>query len=117
MKQLTIFCFSIALALMPVAAFGQAAVNIVYPIDGSTYPIVDITPIGVVSSTYFTSSFSTTCPGGQNTVRWGFDGNSTGSATFYDQFSAQFVHKLAAGVHTFDVVSSCGSETVTFRIG
>jgi len=116
MKQLAIFCISLTLTFLPVAAFGQAAVNIVYPVDGDTYPIVDITPIGVVNSAYFTASFSTTCPGGQNTVKWGFDGNSTGSATFYDQFSAQFVHKLAAGVHTFKVVSSCGAESVTFKI-
>ena len=83
---------------------GQHAVNIAYPVDGETY------------TNYFTSSFSTTCPGGQNDVEWGFDGTTVGKSTFYDQFSAQFSHKLPPGKHTFYVKSSCGSNEVVFKV-
>ena len=83
---------------------GQHAVNIAYPIVGGTFP------------NYFTCSFSTTCPGGQNDVEWGFDNDTVGRATFYDQFSAQFSHKLLPGKHTFWVRSSCSSNEVTFEV-
>lgn len=93
----------------------QAPINIVYPIDGASYPIVDPACRGVQSA-YFTASFATTCPGGPHTVKWGFDGNGIGGAEFYDQFSAQFTWKLPAGAHTFHVDSSCGSNKVSFKI-
>ena len=83
---------------------GQHAVNIAYPVDGSTV------------TNYFTSSFSTTCPGGGNKVEWGFDGSTEGNATFYDQFSAQFAHKLSSGTHVFWVKSSCGENRVKFEV-
>lgn len=116
MKKLAfaITLLTLCLATVPVAA--QAPVNIVYPISGGTYPIADPAP-GPLLSAYFTSSFSVTCDGGQHTVEWGFDGTSVGSATFYDQFSAQFVHKLPGGTHIFWVQSSCGDSRVKFDIG
>lgn len=83
---------------------GQHAVNIAYPVSGSTV------------RNYFTSSFSTTCPGGQHTVEWGFDGTTIGKATFYDQLSAQFSHKLPVGSHIFWVKSSCGENRVPFKV-
>lgn len=83
---------------------GQHAVNIAYPVNGQTF------------TNYFTSSFSTTCPGGQYDVSWGFDGVVIGKAVFYDQFSAQFSHKLPPGQHTFFVRSTCGSNEVVFKI-
>ena len=92
----------------------QAPINIVYPIDGASYPITD--PDCKVLSAYFTASFATTCPGGPHDVKWGFDGNPTGSAQFYDQFSAQFVWKLPVGSHVFHVSSSCGDNKVSFEI-
>ena len=92
----------------------QSPVNIVYPIDGGTYPITD--PDCKVRSAYFTSSFSTTCSGGPHTVKWGFDGNSIGGAEFYDQFSGQFTWKLPSGTHTFEVSSDCGTAEVKFEI-
>jgi len=49
----------------------QAPVNIVYPINGATYPITD--PHCQVHSAYFIASFGTTCPGGPHDVKWGFD--------------------------------------------
>ena len=95
----------------------QTPVNIVYPIDGGTYPITGPAP-GPLNSAYFTSSFSVTCGGGGHTVSWGFDGNPPlGTANFYDQTSSQFVYKLPGGVHTFWVNSDCGVSQVRFRIG
>jgi hypothetical protein len=93
----------------------QSPVNIVYPINGATYPISD--PQCKVKSAYFTASFSTTCPGGPFDVKWGFDATAIGGAKFYDQFSAQFTWKLPAGAHTFWVESHCGKADVKFQIG
>lgn len=108
----------LALALVATAASAsaQAAVNIVYPIHGGTYPITDPAP-GTLHSMYFTSSFSVTCEGGQHDVKWGFDSITVGTATFYDMFSAQFVHKLPGGNHQFWVKSDCGTSDVKFSIG
>jgi hypothetical protein len=94
---------------------GQHAVNIVYPIDGESFPKID--PACQIRSAYFAASFSVTCSGGPHKVRWGFDGTGRGSASFYDEFSAQFTWKLPAGSHTFWVESDCGSNKVEFKIG
>jgi hypothetical protein len=108
---------AIAVLALAGAAHAQAPVNIVYPISGGIYPITGPAP-GPLSSAYFTSSFSTTCPGGSYTVQWGFDaGPAVGTASFYDQASVQFESKLPGGNHTFWVTSSCGSSQVRFRIG
>jgi hypothetical protein len=95
---------------------GQHPVNIVYPVNGATYPIVDPHPPGVKSA-YVTASFGTTCPGGPATVEWGFDRSTLGTAKFYDEFSAQFTWKLAAGTHVFWVKSKCGENRVKFKVG
>jgi hypothetical protein len=116
MKKLAFALVVVALGLATTPAFAQAPVNIVYPIDGGTYAITDPAP-GVLNSAYFTSSFSVTCQGGQHNVEWGFDSTSVGQATFYDQFSAQFVHKLPGGTHVFWVTSDCGDSRVKFDIG
>ncbi len=116
MKKLMFAVVVLALCLATAPAFAQAPVNIVYPIHGDTYPITGPAP-GVLGSAYFTSSFSVTCQGGPHTVKWGFDGTSVGSASFYDQFSAQFVHKLGGGTHEFVVTSDCGDSRVKFDIG
>lgn len=95
----------------------QVKVNIVYPINGASYPITDPPP-GKLKSAYFTTSFSVTCGGGSHKVEWGFDGGpAVGSETFYDQTSVQFVHKLPGGVHVFWVKSDCGENRVKFNIG
>ena len=83
---------------------GQHAVNIAAPVNNSKV------------QNYFTSSFSTTCPGGENKVEWGFDGSTVGSSTFYDHFNAQFTHKLPPGGHVFWVRSSCGENKVQFTV-
>jgi len=62
------------------SVYAQVPVNIVYPINGGSYPIAD-PATGALSSAYFTASFSVTCDGDHN-VEWGFDGSSTGSASF-----------------------------------
>ncbi len=95
----------------------QADVNIVYPIQGETYPKVDPSPGGRLSSAYLPFSFSTTCSGGAHTVEWGVDGDSLGKARFYDQYSGQFVWKLPGGTHVFWVRSSCGENKVEFKVG
>jgi hypothetical protein len=116
MKKLPILTFVAVLLAFAGMAQAQAPVNIVYPIDGGTYPITNPAP-GPLDSAYFTSSFSVTCGGGPRNVRWGFDSTTLGSATFYDMFSAQFVHKLKGGDHIFWVISDCGESRVSFRLG
>ncbi len=91
----------------------QAPVNIVYPINGGTYPVGG----SGAKSAYVTFSFSTTCGGGPGMVEWGVNGDTLGKAEFYDQFSAQFVWKLPSGTHVFWVRSSCGQNEVKFRVG
>lgn len=94
---------------------GQHAVNIVYPINGETLPKTD--PACKIKSAYFAASFSVTCGGGPGTVSWGFDKSTLGKASFYDEFSSQFVWKLPTGAHTFWVESTCGKNAVKFNIG
>lgn len=104
----------IVLLMLPIAGlYAQVPVNIVYPINGGSYPIPGG---GVGGSGYFTSSFGTTCPGGQHGVKWGFNSTTVGSGTFYDEMSVQFTHKLPSGTHKFWVVSSCGNDSVYFTI-
>ncbi len=112
---------AVGLAGAAQAQSGQVdGVNIVYPIHGATYPITDPGP-GGLKSAYFASSFSVTCGGGPRQVKWGFDGSaSLGAASFYDEVSVQFVHKLPGGTHVFYVISECGKVPrgeVKFRIG
>ena len=88
-------------------------VNIVYPINGETYPV----GCSGAKSAYVTASFGTTCNGGPNMAEWGFDGTTVGKAEFYDQYTAQLVWKLPAGTHVFWVRSSCGQDEVRFKVG
>lgn len=106
MKKLVLATILVGVCSIAGAAFAvvNAPVNIAYPIAGASV------------KNYFTVSFSTTCPGGQNSVKWGFDGAGIGSSTFYDNFNSQFLHKLPVGTHTFDVWSSCGQERVVFNV-
>ena len=93
----------------------NAPVNIVYPINGGSYPISD--PAGVnLNSAYLTFSFSVTRSGGSNTVEWGVDNQTLGSAKYYDMYSAQFVWKLAGGTHEFWVRGDSGSDSVKFTV-
>ena len=94
----------------------QAPVNIVYPVDGGTYPIVDPGP-GGVHSAYVTFSFGVTCQGGSRLVEWGVDGRTLGKAEYYDQFSAQFVWKVPGGTHMFWAKTDCGQGQVKFKVG
>ena len=105
----------------PTPAAGQVdGVNIVYPIDGATYPVTDPGP-GGLSSALIAASFSVTCPGGTGRVDWKFDSSGPlGSVNFYDQTSVQFVYKLPGGIRTFEVRSTCGrnrSDSVKFTVG
>ncbi len=80
----------------------NAPVNIAYPISLGSH------------NDYVQFSFNTTCPGGQNTVKWVLDGNTIGAADFYDNFNAEFLHKTGTGWHKFEVYSSCGQDDVKF---
>ena len=103
--------------LSSLAGTASAAVNIVYPIDGGTYPIADPAP-GALKSAYFTTSFSVTCGGGSHGVKWGVDKTQLGQARFYDQISEQQVWKLPGGKHIFWVnAGRCGGQKVLFKIG
>ncbi len=97
----------------------QEKVNIVYPIDGISYPITDLDP-GKHRYANFTASFSVTCQG-DHKVEWGFkgdDGSQTvGGASFIDQISVQFVHQLNRGDYGFWVKSDCDEKFVKFKIG
>jgi hypothetical protein len=95
------------LSLLTAVGSAQALnspVNIVYPIDGNSY------------NNYVTASFSTTCPGGTYSVKWGVDSATLGNGTFYDQLSQQFAYKLPTGWHSLWVKSSCGYEVVKFYV-
>lgn len=118
MKKLTqTLTFCALIVLTGIANADQVKVNIVYPIHGASYPIMDPAPIKIKSA-YFTSSFSVTCAGGGHNVKWGFDGAAAlGSSKFYDQTSVQFIHKLPAGPHVFWVKSDCAANKVKFKIG
>jgi hypothetical protein len=116
MKKLYVLACAAVLFALAGAAQAQAPVNIVYPIDGGSYPITNPAP-GALLSAYFTSSFSVTCKGGAHSVKWGFDATTVGSASFYDMISTQFVHKLPGGWHTLWVSSNCGDSSVRFFIG
>jgi hypothetical protein len=82
----------------------NAPVNIASPVNGSTV------------SNYFYSSFTTTCPGGQYSVKWLLDSVPTGSATFYNTAGVHFAHKLPTGWHSLLVSSSCGQDQVKFYV-
>ena len=93
------------LAVTSSSATVNAPVNIAYPIANSA------------NNNLVQFAFSVTCPGGQNSVRWLFDGTvAVGNATFYDNFNTQFLHKLPAGSHTIDVFASCGQERMKFIV-
>ena len=92
-------------------------VNIVYPIQGSSYPITG-PATGMINSAYITVSFGVTCGGGPYTVKWGFNKTSIGSTKIYDQGSEQQVWKLPRGKHVFWVdAGQCGREKVSFKVG
>jgi len=115
-RVIAIVFFVVLISAMAVYA-DQVKVNIVYPINGASYPFIDPAP-GGLKSAYFTASFSVTCGGGGHKVEWGFDNTpALGKAKFYDQTSIQFVHKLPGGSHVFWVKSDCGENRVKFRIG
>ena len=44
------------------------------------------------------------------------DGNGIGSSEYYDNFNAQFLHKLPTGWHTFEVYTDCGQDVVKFWV-
>ena len=92
----------------------NAPVNIVYPIQGESFPKIDPRPN--LNSAYVTFSFSVTKGGGAYDVKWGVDNQTLGEATYYDMFSAQFVWKLPGGKHEFWVKGDSGSDSVTFTV-
>jgi hypothetical protein len=117
MKRTTLLIFALWLGFMALALADQVKVNIVYPINGASYPVTDPALLKLKSA-YVTASFSVTCGGGPHKVTWGFDAlPALGNATYYDQTSVQQVYKLPAGRHTFWVKCDCGENKVTFKVG
>ena len=98
----------------------NAPINIVYPIDGGTYPRQN-PAAGPLNSAYITASFGLTLGGGPAKVTWGFDRTQLGKAKFYDQYTTQQVWKLAGGRHRFWVKAEKGgstfSDSVKFKVG
>ncbi len=102
----------------------NAPVNIVYPIDGGTYPITN-PAASSLKSAYISLSFSATRSGGPYIVSWTVNDDELGEAKFYDQISVQQVWKLPGGKHRFYVEmrqpGTAGtvhaSDQVTFIVG
>jgi hypothetical protein len=116
-KLLGVLVFAIGVSLAGFANADQVKVNIVYPINGSSIPIIN-PALGPLSSAYITASFSVTCGGGSHSAQWGFDGQGPlGTSNFYDQTSVQLVQKLPGGSHVFWVKADCGGNKVQFTIG
>ena len=84
----------------------NAPVNIAFPLNGYTVP------------NDFYSSFTVTCPAGQNWVLWFFDGAQIGKAAFYDTAGIHFAYKLPSGAnHSLRVTTSCGGgDGVVFKV-
>lgn len=80
----------------------NAPVNIVYPIEGGTYPRTD-PPAAGLDSAYVALSFSATRGGGPYVAHWTVDGDSLGETSFYDEVSVQQTWKLPGGKHRFSV--------------
>ena len=102
----------------------NAPVNIVYPIQGGTYPITDPAATSL-SSAYIALSFSATRGGGPYIACWTVDDDNLGEARFYDEVSVQQVWKLPGGKHRFYVEirqpgtagTVLASDDVTFVVG
>ncbi|MBY0572509.1 MAG: hypothetical protein K2P84_02410 [Undibacterium sp.] len=103
-KSILLFFFTAMSALSLNAMAQNAPVNIAYPLAN-----------GAVKN-YFHVYFTTTCPGGQNTVKWVLDNTLVGTTTFYDVASIQFAHKLPLGWHSLTVSSSCGQQQIKFQV-
>jgi len=106
-------CVLLAVSVLNTVS-AQVPVNIIYPINGGTYPVGGGLPTG--GAEYINASFSVTCQGGAHTVVWGFNGTQVGSEGFYDQVIVQQTYKLPAGANSFFVKSDCGSDLVRFKV-
>lgn len=106
MKKINLFIAVLSLSAFATLAQAvvNAPVNIVYPIQGSSY------------NNYVNFSFSSTCPGGQYQVYWMIDNAVVGQSQYYDQFSGQFSHKLTTGWHTFTVRACNTFSQVNFYV-
>jgi len=108
------------LLLLGCAIAGPAAgdVTIFYPVPNGSYPITDPATSGI-NSAYFSGSFGVSCDGGPHTVTWTVDNALLGEASFYDQITVQFLHKLEGGGHAMEVKTGdeCGYGGVKFLIG
>ena len=106
MKKLALLAALTALFAAGTANAANAPVNIASPINGS-----------IVANDFY-SSFTVTCPGGQNWVQWFFDGAQIGKAAFYDTAGVHFAYRLASGAtHSLRVTTSCGGgDGVVFKV-
>ncbi|KAJ3126350.1 hypothetical protein HK098_007614 [Nowakowskiella sp. JEL0407] len=102
--QALVFVVFAVFTLTPTSATINAPVNIAFPLSGGTV------------TNYFDTSFTVTCPGGANYVKYGFDGSSIGYSEFYDTIGVHFHYKLPAGWHVLYVSTSCGDEKMKFQV-
>ncbi len=61
-------------------------------------------------------SFRSRCPQYLNSVKWTVDGHSYGNATVYNSASFDSSLRLPKGWHTLKVSSTCGMDTVIFKV-
>ena len=103
-----------ALAATLLAAAGtadaaNAPVNIAFPLIGASLNHLD--PV------YF--SFTTTCPIGTapSFVKWAVSSSTAaGNTTFCGTAGVHFAYMLPPGIYTFTASSSCGVDTVQFKV-
>jgi hypothetical protein len=92
-------------------------IQIIYPLNGMTYPITDPPP-AKLRSAYIPISFGIINTGGPRVIQWGFDRlPAIGTLKCYNQATVQQVYKLPGGAHTFWVKTSGSSSIVKFKIG
>lgn len=108
------FIFIGTLGLANASQADQVAVNIAYPLDGSSYRISSGYPILPIS-------FSVTCKDLEDhKVEWGYGqsgaGETLGNAKFRGTISLQFLQKFSKGTWVVWVSSDCGKNRVSFKV-
>ena len=79
----------------------QAKLNIIYPINGASYPFGDSRIDKLIQMVRIPFSFCSTLAEGPHKIEWGFDNDTVGSGTFCDQIAVHGVYRLMSGWHKF----------------
>ncbi len=114
MKRSLSLALAAALIGAPSASYAQGAlVEIVSPIDGESYPRTGTTNAGAA---FVPFSIATRCPSSDYTFKWGVDGDTLGSAAFYDQGTIQFSMKVPVGSHEVWGSTNCADGQAAFEV-